>query len=198
MSQKGIFKTVILVSLIGLLLSACTFYQEGRYSVTENNVSYTASNIKKVCFADHIQLPKDATEVEITVPDRISTGHLVEGIGGYVGSGAPVPCSVGIADTELEIVSDTEAITEYTTYTVTLKLGKHIDKLSFFDFITRSGEETCQYFLRKDTEEIIKIQMIFQIDPQNEHMTSIDGILYYKRDLETVGTDTPTSIDKKE
>ena len=198
MSQKGIFKAVILVSLIGLLLSACTFYQEGRYSVTENNVSYTASNIKKVCFADHIQLPKDATEVEITVPDRISTGHLVEGIGGYVGSGAPVGCSIDIEDTELEPVSDVEPNTQYTTYKVTLKLGKYIRNLSFYYFMTRSGEETYQYFLRKDTEEIVKIQILFQIDPQNEHMSSIDGILYYKRDLETVGTDTPTSIDKKE
>ena len=200
MKRGKAFKFLSLVCLAALCLSlsACTFYQAGSRDFVEmGGVGYTVSGIIKRCFVSYIEIPEGQTEYEVTIPDKIDSGHKVEGIGGYVGSGAPNPCEIFIENTAPMYNDEYQKMLdagEFTDYTVTINVGRYVDTIFFRDFSAYGDDEAYVYLKISDTEtsteadttdeatppQYIRIKVLINVDSENEYFYSVDGIVYPK------------------
>ena len=115
----GIFSLVIITALC-LSLSSCTFYNGNIDYYEKDGVHYIVSGYVKRCFVTDIEFPAGVTEHTVTIPDKIESGHVVEGIGGFVGIGVRYPCDIFFEDELLEHIYGDE-------YDQMLEYGEFID-----------------------------------------------------------------------
>lgn len=196
------FTTIFCIVALILSLSACTFYQSGVGFVEKDGVGYIVSGMVERCFVYSIEIPEGKIEYEVTIPDKIDSGHKVEGLGGYTGTGVPNPCVLSIeniipADMDSGEYQKMLDAGEFTDYTLTVNVGKHVRKIFFADFSAYNDYEPFVYIKVRDTEttvenetedtippQYIRIKVIINVDEDNEQLYSVDGIVYHK-DAET-------------
>ena len=163
----------------------------------KGGVGYTVSGIVKRCFVSYIKIPAGQTEYEVTIPDKIDSGHKVEGLGGFVGSGAPNPCEIFMEGTTPMYSDEYQKMLdagEFTDYKITVNIGKYVDNIFFRDFSVSEDSESYFYLKIADTEtsteadtadeeappQYIRIRVLINVDEENEYFYSVNGIVYRK------------------
>ncbi len=185
-----------MLSLAALILSlsSCTLYHSGKEEIVEKDgVHYLLSGYFKVCFVTYITIPEGQTSLEITIPDRLDSGHKVEGIGGYVGTGVPAPCDIIIEGFKTEGIYDHEeyeamiVADRFTDYSLTVNVGKNINDILFYYPIINSGEPYVYYTKLQaddsdgqDAPQYIRVRVYINIDDDNMYYYSENGVVYTK------------------
>lgn len=203
MLKRCIFRIGSLLCLVALLisLSACTMYNGNTSFEEKDGVSYLLSGYVKKCFVDMIIIPEGKTEWSITIPDKLDSGHVVEGIGGYTGTGVPTPCFIGVDGIDTEMTWDRDEYNqmledgEFVDVTLTLNVGSKVRNIFFYEFSVWNEYDPYVYLkISEDAESLtdtekneldghpryIRIKVLFNISENNEYYYSIDGVAFNK------------------
>lgn len=182
MSKKKIVAIIILALLI-LSLPILIFYllcYETRLAygfqkvVTDDNIKYGCSAVTNVCTVSSVTLDPNVEKVEISIPDKLTDGTLVEGIG-YITKGKDF-FDIKIEGTKLEYSGLEDENQNVTDYFVTLRLGKNI---KIANCLLDLNEIIYQV---KNTDEYIRINITYEVSPDNRWYYSENGKLYEKDD----------------
>jgi hypothetical protein len=203
MLKRCIFRIGSLLCLAALLisLSACTMYNGNTSFEEKDGVSYLLSGYVKKCFVTDIIIPKGKTEWSITIPDKLDSGHVVEGIGGYTGTGVPTPCFIGVDGVDTEMIQDHDEYSQmlengdFIDLTLTLNVGGNVRKMFFYDFAVWNEYDPYVYLkIIEETDSLsdavgneldaspryIRIKVLFNVAENNEYFYSTDGVAFNK------------------
>ena len=184
---------ICILCLLSLCLSSCTFYNGNTEVYEADGVTYLLSGYVKRCFVSEITIPEGVTEHTVTIPDRLESGHKVEGIGGYVGTGVPTPCDIVIDGISTEAIGSHEEYTdmleqnEFIEYTLTVNVGKYVDDVMLFDAYDAcyiKVFDTSEEGAEQKPAQYIRLSIHYNIDEDNPYMYSSDGKIFY-RETET-------------
>ncbi len=174
----------------------------GNVSVEEKDgVSYLLSGYVKRCFVTDIFIPAGKTEWSVDIPESVDSGHVVEGIGGYTGTGVPSPCGIWIDGIDTVTISDHNEYLqmlengEYIDYTLTVNVGDNVRKMMFYDFSVWGDYEPYVYLKLAETAEAlsdtaecgndataryIRVKVLFNVSENSEFFYSLDGKAFNK------------------
>ena len=196
MTRRVAFWAVSLLCLAAVIfsLSACTMYNGNTSFEEKDGVSYILSGYVKCCFVTCITIPEGQTQYEVTIPDKLDSGHKVEGLGGYTGTGVPTPCDIAVDGMATELITDHDEYmemleaAEFTDYELTVNVGKYVDMMRFVCFSVYGDYEPYFYLKTTDGENenavprYVRIHVSFNVSEDNEYFYSADGIAYEKED----------------
>ena len=177
MKRSVLYSVVlVLVSAFLILASGCTLYDSSN-TVVENGVEYFVSRLGTRSFASYCYWDGDPGNTEITIPDELSNGSEVEGLGGYFGTGVWMPFRV-VASKEIqpdgiELFDSPAEGTEVIRIVFHVNIGKNADNVlmtSGGDYFAVKGEDgrTAWYSPSYD----------FAIDPENPYLEMVDGKIF--------------------
>ena len=192
MKRRASVVCICILCLLSLCLSSCTFYNGNTEIYEADGVEYLLSGYVKRCFVSEITIPEGVTEHTVTLPDRLESGHKVEGIGGYVGTGVPTPCDIVIEGISTEnFVSREEYLdmleqNEFIEYTLTVNIGKYVDGVMLFDTYdvcyikVFDTDNTSEEGAEQKPAQYIRLSIYYNIDEDNPYMYSSDGKIFYR------------------
>ena len=176
--------TVILIAFaLFLIVHAHLGYLLFGYDVVENCVEYDVDPLKREANVATIILKEGSTESKIIVPDKLENGIPVKNIG-YITKGETW------LNFELEgkwwssipgKTLDEDALSDkITDYYITIVLGEKIKEATC---LTREGDERRIYkriYEVEDTGEYIRLNISYEVSPENKDYYSQDGKIYRK------------------
>lgn len=186
----------ILYGLCALFLTGCTGY-DGKNDLEEGGIFYRVSSSGRKAFVQALYWDLDPAHTEFVIPDRVGKAEVVS-LGGFYGTGVPCPLQISPReDADYLFMIDPETYESQRPYTwqdivLTIHLGKEVS-----DIKRAIG---CPYFARDDGEGAIDFYrpvLYFEVDPENRHLYSMDGFLYYRKDDSPV-TDLGSSQERAE
>lgn len=173
--------TVILIAFaLFLIVHAHLGYLLFGYDVTENYVEYDVDPLKREANVATIILKEGSTESKIIVPDKLENGIPVKNIG-YMTKGETC------LNFELEGkwwssipgTLDEDALSDkITDYYITIVLGGMIK-----DATCLTWDDQRMYkpiYEVKDTGEYIRLNISYEVSPENKDYYSQDGKIYRK------------------
>ncbi|MBO4413672.1 MAG: hypothetical protein J5830_03095 [Clostridia bacterium] len=179
--MKNFLRIFLIFAALTLVFSACTPFTKGG-SATEQYVTYYVSDLGTRAYARDFFWNGDVDETDIVIPDKLESGAVVEGIGGYFGTGVPDPFSVIVPKEVMPLRGPSED-DEITKVTFNVTVGKNV-KRAMFGYAEYGGK----YLLlgTGDDPEWYEPVFVFSCDPDNPYLKSVDGKLYEKETGELV------------
>lgn len=186
MKTKAFVRTVFLLLTVAVLLSSCVVapYVEnelGHYG----GVTYVVSKKKDICYATYCDISLRESEIVIDIPNKLPSGHKVEGIGGYNGRESKTLESYysfhfNTDDYALEgamgtAVPENAMIDEYN---ITVNIGKYVEYIQI-DYGMGEGFQTMLYKI-SGANRYVRYNIHYNVDPENKNFYSENGILYAK------------------
>ena len=148
--------------------------------VVENDIEYEVSPLFKMARVETIVLTEEETNYEIMIPERLEDGTRVQGFG-HVTKGQEY---FNFEIKNKKIISHSEYSKDYfvredfpqemRNYYVTIIIG---EKLKKADCMLGINYSVIRF---KDTNELICINVDYQVSPDNKYYYSQDGVLYEK------------------
>lgn len=167
-----IFCVLFLMFLCASFLTQCSMLY-GDKELSLENLNYDANSICNICFANTYTWPSDEQYAELTIPDSCE-GYRVTALGGYVGSGAPVPFIVKLPDTRGISSADTlPDNAEIVQYHLLINIGKHLRKV---ELVEMNG------YYNLGSDQYAQILVTVNCAPENPYFYSENGKLYNRRD----------------
>lgn len=163
--------TILLLTSVCFLTGCCLLW--GKDALTSGNLMCHTHYIRKICFAGAYTWDSQSNVAVLDIPDSCGE-YRVSALGGYVGSGAPVPFFVSIPDAIFCCKEETlpqDAEIEY--YHLILNIGRYVrdDKFIVMDEFHNVGEN-----------QFIQILVTVSCSEENQDFYAEDGKLYRKSD----------------
>lgn len=165
-------KLFILIVVFLMTLTSCLdsslFYEQTGF---ENPTVYCNTISKKAFIGDYIW-DGDLNNTIINIPEEYE-GCRVTSLGGYYGSGAPIPFTV-FCDNHSQYLDDVSNINNVIEVQFTINLTKYIEKV-------RTTPTLDEYYIDSDNN-IYHYTYYYNCPSDNEVFYSVDGKLYNKED----------------
>ena len=176
-------KRVLIISCFLILVLLFTFVfcflgcetrlvYSDRSCVVIDGIEYSCSDMSKTCTVSTIILDPNVKTVEISIPDKLDDGTLVEGVG-HITKGKDF-FYIEMDGLKIQYSYLNDDSEEVTDYFVTIRLGKNIKIASC---LLNLNEETFQV---ENTDEYIRINITYEVSPDNKWYYSENGKLYEK------------------
>ena len=187
---------LVIVSASFIFSSGCTFYDSSNTTV-ENGVEYFVSRLGTRAFASYCYWDGDPDNTVITIPDELSNGSEIEGLGGYYGTGVWMPfrivASKEIQPDGIELFDSPDEGTEVRRIVFHVNIGSNAD-----DVLMSSGGD---FFAVKNEDGSViwySPSYAFSIDSENPYLEMIDGKIFsiskgYYLDLPYADCITPSA-----
>ncbi len=171
---------VILIAFaLFLIVHAHLGYFLFGYDVTENYVEYEVDPLKREANVATIILKEDSLVSEVVIPDRLENGISVKNIG-YITKGETWLCFElegkrwsSFKGTALEEDALSDKITDYY---ITIVLGEKIKEATCLTW----WDDQRQIYEIADTGEYIRLNISYEVSPENKDYYSQDGKIYRK------------------
>ncbi len=133
--MKRYILVFVCILIVAALLGCSLEYHN---VISQDNVSFYTSSIRKICFAGGYNWDGDKDSMNINIPDKVD-GYYIKALGGYTGRGFPTPFCVLLPeklkeDAVLNCHSDTPGDVPIEELHFTINIGANIKELKNVNF----------------------------------------------------------------